>query len=89
MVGPSFPYVELPDKITISVDKSHQQIGEDALTAVILCKFNGVPTMTLFLQALIANIARALEHRTICPPGRSRIKWMTSSKSDTKLSTKI
>lgn len=52
------------------------------LTEVICETVNGMPTMTLFLQALMANMARAFEHRTICPPGRSRNRCITSSRSN-------
>jgi hypothetical protein len=71
MVGPSFPCVEPPNE-----ESSSQQNVRDAkvLTKVICCLFKGIPTMTLFLQALMANIARAFEHLTICPTGRSLIK---------------
>ena len=51
------------------------------LTDVICRLFNAVPIMMLFLHARIANIARALEHRTICPAGRSCIRWRSSSRS--------
>lgn len=51
------------------------------LTEVIWLLFKGLPTITLLRQALIANIARALEHLTICPAGRSCIRCSSSSRS--------
>src|SRR5258708_21865043 len=84
MVGPSFPYVVSPGKIrkrTNKYSKCRPIIRKLQLTVVIWWWVSGIPTITLFLQALIANMERAFEHRTISPLGRSRIKWMISSKS--------
>ncbi len=50
------------------VVKSGSRPGRRVLTEVICESINGMPTMTLFLQALMANMARAFEHRTIWPP---------------------
>ena len=40
-------------------------------TDVICRRLRGVPIMILFLHARMANMARALEQRTIWPVGRS------------------
>lgn len=50
-------------------------------TPVIWLLLSGIPIITLFRHARIANIARALEQRTIWPAGWSRIRWMSSSRS--------
>ena len=41
------------------------QVEYSMLTLSIWCRFIGMPTMTLFLQALMANILRALTHLTV------------------------
>lgn len=50
-------------------------------TDVICRRLSGVPIMMLILHARIANMARALEQRTICPAGRSWRRWRSSSRS--------
>lgn len=60
-----------------------------SLTDVIWFLVKGVPTITLFRHALIANIALAFEHRTIWPKGRSCIKCSNSSRSTNERSSKF
>lgn len=50
-------------------------------TDVICRRLSGVPIMILILHARIANMARALEQRTICPAGQSWRRWRSSSRS--------
>jgi len=51
------------------------------LTVFIWPLFKGMPIITLFLQARDANMALALEQRTIWPSDLSRSSPMSSSKS--------
>jgi hypothetical protein len=61
--------------------KYSSQVQRAPLTDVICALLSGIPTITLFRHARIANIALALEHRTICPAGLSCKRLIISSRS--------
>ena len=61
--------------------RQHKPTRTTTHTEVICRLLSAVPIMTLRLHARIANMARALEQRTIWPAGRSCIRCSSSSRS--------